>query len=237
MAPILFFLHIPKTAGTSLYQVFAQQYPGAKLVQAYPPFAAGSLEWAMAALENGAEVFYGHFNFGVHRLLGVRGRYLTMLRQPVDRVVSYFDHQRRHPQAEHHPMLSQGMTLREFVSQRVTVETNNHMTRMIAGYTHLGYLDDPTVLEQALANFRQAFVCAGITERFEESVAVMAERLGWQSWRSDAPPRANRAPRGSHTQLDQETRRIIERDNRLDLSLYRSVAEELERTIQHPPVG
>ena len=101
MKPILFFLHIPKTAGTSLYRIFARQYPGGRLVQAYPPLAEDAREAAIAAIGSGAEVFYGHLNFGVHRLLGVPGRYLSMLRHPVDRVASYLNHQRTHPHAEH----------------------------------------------------------------------------------------------------------------------------------------
>lgn len=237
MTPTLFFLHIPKTAGTSLYQIFAEQYPGGRLVPAYPPFAEGSRDAAIAALANGAEVFFGHLNFGVHRLLGVPGRYLTMLRQPVDRVASYFNHQRRHPHAEHYPMVSRGVTLQQFVSQRVTVETNNHMTRMVAGYLEPGYLDDPGVLERALRNLRQDFVFAGITERFDESLAMMAECLGWESRPPGAAPRANRTPERNRTELDLDTRRLIERDNLLDLALYRAVAEDLERRMGPPLVG
>jgi len=237
MKPILFFLHIPKTAGTSLYQIFAQQYPGDRLVRAYPPFGEDALDAAIAAVDRGAEVFYGHLNFGVHRLLGVPGRYISMLRQPVDRVVSYFNHQRRNPQAEHYPLLSQGMTLEELVLRRITVETNNHMTRMLAGYTRAGYLDDPRILEQALSNIREAFVVVGLTERFEESVALMAERLGWQFQPHRVTPRSNEAPQASRIDLAPYTRWLIEEDNRLDLALYRTVAEDLERSANRSRVG
>lgn len=231
MKPILFFLHIPKTAGTSLYQIFAQQYPGARLVTAYPPFAEGALEEAAVALRNGAEVFYGHMNFGVHRLLGVPGRYLSMLRHPVDRVVSYFNHQRTHPHAEHHALLSSGIDLQEFVSRRVTCETNNHMTRMLAGYAGTGHLDDRRILEQALRHLREDFVCAGVTEHFNESVAVMAECLGWDFGQPRLMPRANAAPPTDRIALEPHTRRLIERENALDLALYRAVAEDLEHRI------
>jgi hypothetical protein len=228
MTPVIFFLHIPKTAGTSLRQLFQQQYPSPELVELYPPLGPESLARVRSDLEAGGRAVFGHLNFGIDRVLGVKGKYVTLLRDPVDRIVSYFSHNLRHPQAAYYELLSAGMGLREFLARRISFETNNHMTRIVAGNTSLEYLDDDRVLDQALENLREHFLFAGISERFDESVQVMARRLNWSRPLPKTNPRVNVLPKSNAPRLDRETIDLIERENRLDRLLYQAVAARLD---------
>lgn len=228
MKPVIFFLHIPKTAGTSLRQVFQQQYPPPELVELYPPLGRERLDQGRAELEAGGRVVYGHLNFGIHQVLGVSGQYVTLLRDPVDRVISFFSHNLRNPDAAYHEMLAAGMDLHEFIERRVTFETNNHMTRILAGHTGLEYMDDDQVLEQALHNLREHFLFAGISERFDDSLRSMARCLGWTRPLPPQTPRVNVSPRSGISGLGAETRSLIERENRLDRLLYQAVVDRLE---------
>lgn len=223
MFPTLFFLHIPKTAGTSLRQLFHQQYPPPRLVELYPPWTDERLDKVRAELRSGRRVVYGHLNFGIHEVLGVSGQYVTMLRNPVSRVISYFRHNLNYPDARYYGLLDKGMTLAEFVGSRVTFETNNHMTRIIAGYGGTNPLDDDAVLSTALSNLREHFLFAGVTERFGPSIRAMAMRLNWKTALPSIQPRENVSPLTRRVEVTAESLQVIERENRLDLALYRAV--------------
>ncbi len=79
--------------------------------------------------------------FGIDEQLGFRGDYVTFLRDPVARVVSFWKHQQTHRHAAFHAQVKAGMTLREFVNSCQTLQTDNHMTRILVGSCAPGMLD------------------------------------------------------------------------------------------------
>ncbi|MEZ5671792.1 MAG: hypothetical protein R3E08_05185 [Thiotrichaceae bacterium] len=56
-----------------------------------------------------------------------------------------------------------GMSLRDMVESGVSVETNNHITRILTSYAFADYLDDDAVLAQAIANLHQHFYFVGLS--------------------------------------------------------------------------
>jgi len=225
--PAVFFLHVPKTAGTSLRRIFEHHYPPPELVLLYPPFNEADLVRVRQELRHGGKVVYGHLTVAIRDALGVPGKFVTLLRHPVDRVVSYFRHNLGHANAEHHEVAKSGITLADFVDQRVTHETNNHMTRILAGHPGREPLDDDRVLERALHNLENEFLFVGLAERFEESLQLMHDRLGWTIPYPDPMPRLNLSPVPVPSAIDPSTRDIILRENRLDLALYEAVERSL----------
>jgi hypothetical protein len=200
------------------------------LLSLYPPFSPSDGERVRERLLSGTRYLFGHLNFGVHRIVAVDAKYITLLREPVSRVLSYYRHQRTRPDAPYHGHIKKGLSLKQFVAERISFETNNHMTRILAGHTGQGYLDDESVLDAALANLSRDFLGVGLTERFEESVRLILTALGWNDQAAGlALPRLNRSPDRSPVTLDSATRAAILRDNRLDARLYRTVAAAFPR--------
>jgi hypothetical protein len=217
----LIFLHIPKTAGTSLRNVFEEEYGAKHCLQVYthtPKFFD-----AIRPRAKRAKVIYGHVSYGIHEILEVQGEYVTFLRDPIERVISFYRHQARDPQSFFYQQIQEGLTLRAMLESEVCHQLNNHMTRIISGYPHIAMVDDDAVLEQALVHIDQYFRFVGIIEQMPESVERMGRSLQWR--RVHKVPRLNTA--SNHTKIDEKTIACVRRYNRLDMALYERVQSRL----------
>lgn len=211
------FLHIPKTGGTSFRQVVEAIY-GSRCLPAYS-LDAGALAGVRRGLGE-AEAVYGHLYYGVHEVLGIGPRYVTILRDPLDRVVSFFRHQSRDQGSEYFGAIADGMSLLDLVESGCCHQVNNHMVRIVSGYEGSEPVHDEQVLDRAMANLGD-FECVGLAERMDESVALIAQRLGWPS--VPTVPRLNVTP-GKEPLIDSTTREAVLSQNALDLKLYAEVA-------------
>ncbi|EIJ43412.1 nucleoside-diphosphate-sugar epimerase [Beggiatoa alba B18LD] len=214
----LFFIHLPKTAGTSLRAIVEQEYSEDERVFIYD-LSPEALEIAKQKAQH-AKIIYGHITFWIHNTLGIaheQTRYFTLLRDPIERVISLYSHYARHPDTPYHTMIQQGMSLYAFLEKQITFETNNHMTRTIVGYQEMGFLDNPHVLNLAIKRLHNRFGFVGLSDRFEESIQILKEKLGWHS---TILPILNTDETGIAQQIDAKTRQLIEKHNRLDKLLY-----------------
>lgn len=85
-----YFLHIPKTGGTTLTRTMNPFYEKDKILR-YQTWNYLLPKWPVD-LTN-VEFVRGHFGYGLHRLFGRDNmRYFTMLRNPVERVISQYHH-------------------------------------------------------------------------------------------------------------------------------------------------
>lgn len=237
---MLYFMHVPKTAGTSLRTLVTRAlFPG-RVRDVYEDYGY----WNTAALRRHVgegDVLYGHFCHGFHALLGDRRpRYVTVLRDPVERVVSLYWHQRKSPTSPFHALINgQDLSIADFVEARLTEETDNHQVRMLAA--HYGRLRrwreiagnrlcraltgkptrpllTGTLLRRASANIRACFVHVGRTEDMGATLDALADLAGVDRAGLDLGRENVLRPEGY--QLSRGDRRAIENANELDLELY-----------------
>ena len=218
----IFFLHIPKTAGTSLRETVQRAYPGKRCVLIYSQEAA-YLRSIQKDVQR-AEAVYGHFSFGFNEVFGVEARYVTVLRDPIARVVSFFRHETQHDDNEYYQQIADGMTLIDLLRSEQCFQVNNHMVRIISGHDDIAITHDARLLRQAEANLESHFDAVGITEEMDKSVELIGERLGWPRRRSTVQ-RLNVGLEDKPFVLDDATRAEIIRFNTLDIELYRGVAQ------------
>jgi len=222
----LIFLHIPKTGGTSLRHVVEQAYPGGRCVLAYS-LVAEDLAIVRKRLQEGG-VVYGHLFHGIHEIFGIEPRYVTILREPIDRAISFFRHQARTPSSEHFHEIAGGMTLLDLLNSERCSQLNNHMVRILSGFVGEQPVHETTVLGQALTNLA-TYEFVGVSERLAESVAVLGARLGWET--IPAVPHLNRSPDADGFVFDDETYTALRRANALDISLYESVLARFDYAV------
>ena len=99
----LVFMHIPKTAGTTLYPSLQWNYPPHQTLHIdIPKNEMYRMEGVPLEYRSSLRLLHGHFAFGIHKYIPRSCRYVTVLREPVARVVSAYKHVLKRTGHEHH---------------------------------------------------------------------------------------------------------------------------------------
>ncbi len=176
----------------------------------------------------------GHATYGVHELIPRPSTYITMLREPVRLVNSLYHYIRRTPRhILHAPLVSQNLTLEEFVTSGLSLETDNSQTRAIAGDTSTPFGGcTPELLRLAKEHLEERFSVVGLTERFDESLLLLGQAFGWTRLHYVS---ANVAPSAERTAPSPHVIELIKTQNRLDVELYAWATDRLEQHIAADP--
>jgi hypothetical protein len=230
----LIFLHIPKAAGTTLQDIVIRQYNGGT---GYRFTGSPARLEAFKALpeEQRADhdVLTGHVHFGIHRWVPGPSTYMTMLRDPVDRVVSHYHFVLQRPEHYLHPIVTaKGYTLHDYVANRITIELDNDQTRYFLLREHreipFGAMT-PGMLDEAKGTLEAYFPVVGLAERFDDSLVQMQCEFGWLDVSYER--RNVTRDRPSADQIPAATAALIRETNRFDVELCEFARTLLTRRI------
>jgi len=221
---VLLFQHIQKVGGTSLSKALEEKIPN----KSVKPFS-GMVYWypwdtsldRYQRLKNFDGIF-GHFMFGIHHAILPKSYcYITMLRNPVDRIISLYYYAR---ESFPNPLL--GDTLDDFVrfDKNNTFQMHNKdngMVRSLCGPTaHLVPFLELTEehLFCAKTHLLEYFSLVLITERYRESLLLLEKTFHWKNLTLFSENKTQR--KLSRNKFSAHTISAIERMNKLDLELY-----------------
>lgn len=236
----LLFMHIAKTGGTSVRRVLADAYAKDERIFVYDPAdlrGAVSSEQFKGLPEDRRmrlRLVMGHFQYGIHRDLGRPFRYMTILRDPVERIVSLYYHYRhlrglriRGPaRAEQSLLRRTGMSLGEWVFGQQRLAVDNGMTRNIAARPRVGFGECPDdLLDEALEHIDHHFAVVLVLPELDRSLPLMAGVIG-RSLKPIPHSNVNRSRLGLE-ELDPTVLDRIRELNRLDVRLYQRARERL----------
>lgn len=224
-----FFIHIQKTAGTSLRRHMLANFDRLEI---YPVPQANKLKTLAAYLQGHALVdlpaseqekyrlFHGHMPFTVSQRLSLAQppATLTLLREPVARTLSVLGQKKLH-----RPEFAEA-SLEEIYenSDIFTGEILNHQAKifavpddhdMLSGFG--AFPVGPAELETAKRNLEKVDV-VGLQSDMGAFIAELEQKFGWKILAEDVKENVGSAPDVSQSFLER-----IEEDNALDIEFYR----------------
>jgi hypothetical protein len=206
---LLIYMHIPKTGGTTLKNIINKQFePGETwfhMEKDMPP------KLNQKSKENSLKCVGGHCWYGLHKQFSKEYTYFTMLRNPIDRVISEYYYILERPHHKDHQKVM-AMDLMGFMEQFPLKSTNQH-TRRISGNISSPHL------QTAIENIHKDFAVVGLTEMFDESLFLMKQSFGWNDIDYEKVNITKKRP--SINQIDEKVRSELERKNELDMALYK----------------
>jgi hypothetical protein len=233
VAPVVIFLHAPKTGGTTLVRIIERQYAPGSVLNLYDSSYGEELAAYPSEEIDRVRAIAGHFYFGAHAFISRPSVYITLLRDPVERVISHYHFVRRSPGHYLYDAANE-LSLSDFVVACGADEPNNDQTRLLAGR----YQAEETppnaddMLAAARSNLREHVVVVGITEEFDRSLLLMRCTFGWGKpfyIRENVSKKPSR-----RAVIATETRRVIETYNALDIDLYEEARKRFaERAREH----
>jgi len=216
------FIHIEKTAGSSLLKELieenCQDHRRMSRLKSY-------------FQNRDAECISGHFPYGMHIFSKKEIKYITMLRDPIERAVSWYyfikdlertDLWKPHPLREY----ADSVTISEFYKNK---RYANRQSRFIAGYLfHKSYpimnksnYFRESLIEKAKMNLNRIYAF-GLQERYQESVEIIMNMIGWDKHKK-VPMQAKTKKRPSIEEIEDLNPRVISslrESHQLDIELY-----------------
>ena len=170
--------------------------------------------------------------------------HFTILRDPVERVISAYYHVRRsttHPL--HEAVVSANISLSDFITSGIAqAEIENGQTRILSGIEGVDWVTGSGpislgTLETAKRNLKNQFTVFGLAERFDESMLLLANSLGWSSNRIVYQKRNVGSNRPSNKSLPRDLTALIEQYNELDIQLYEFAKNNFAETLRELGLG
>jgi hypothetical protein len=226
----LLFTHVPKTAGTTLDYILR----AVALTQRIPFLRAmGTIygqfhgvgkgdpvrefaRWSTSALQERAYMS-GHLPYGVHQRLSRPYFYITVLRDPLARLLSQYRFGvQRGGWYETTPIAQ--------VIEKGQI-ADNLQTRQLAGITDRTTPCTGETLKTAIAHLRSDYTVVGTSERFDDTLKLLITLLGWP----DVAYGNRQVTAGAASEpLMQQAQETAQRFFAYDLELY-AVARELAK--------
>jgi hypothetical protein len=243
-------LHIYKTAGQTLRHNFQANFRGDAWLPMYvgpigldESVGSGNPGWDVERINryvvqkvtDRMRCIFGHMAyFGMHELVSasVTPRYITFLREPVDRCVSFYYFLKNKSQnVWHNEIVERNWSLEEWFEKTKALWRYNGQLRQILLGSYEEVLTEPELTREHLEEAKrrlQQFWYVGLTEHFNEDSHYLYGRLGF--WRYCGGAVINATP--SKGEVSPATRQLIAERNALDLELYEYAKELRTRFIR-----
>lgn len=224
---ILYYLHIPKTAGTSFTNVIRTQFVPDAI---YQPNSIQEFLNTPPEVVNRTRFLVGHLVYDLKPVFTQTPIYITMLRDPVERTISEYAQIKRAPEHAYYSVVKDQSLLEYVKDPRNVLIYGNLQTRFVGVDSTLeigggwNEIANPAVLKRAVERL-ETFAFVGLAERFDESVEVLCDTFGW-----DIPESLRALNIGTNhpSDISQEAIDIIHEHTQQDKELYETAKRLFE---------
>lgn len=192
-APTVIFMHVPKAAGSTLKSILWREYGSASVFDFRSTSKAADVArfFSMPLADRGQfRAVQGHVPFGLHRFLPGPSHYITLLRDPVERLVSTYrfiwtakSHWRHQEFAQKRPSFA------AFIDDLAERRRLNLQTLWLSGLLEIDThpvtdrtegVAEQELLDRALATLDREIALAAPTERFDDFLLCCRRLFGWR---------------------------------------------------------
>lgn len=168
---------------------------------------------------------FGHFRYGTHLFFpNTSYSYVTMLRNPVERVLSHYYYHLTEPKDPNH-LLAKSMTLEQWIN--ASKNAHNRQVQFVAGLVY----EEPTEETLAIAKHHlRRFGFVGLTERFDDTIVMLKHYLGWTKLKYFVRKQTRQKP--GKENIETRVLDLIRDRNRLDMELYELAVEMFNEQIE-----
>jgi len=241
---LMYFLHIPKTAGTTLIATLDSYFDHDSI---FPSKVWSDVLTNNSKMKKTWKLVRGHFGYNIKPFISSKPIFLTVLRDPVKRTISQIEHIRRDPIGNNwvkKKFLPPNITFDQILqNEKINLVFRNTQTRHLgldcdvikltrnqSSKTKEDFRFDQNLplfekeipLEKMLENAikrLEKFEFVGISEKFEESMFLLYYTFGWmpinRSWKLNVAP-----VKTSKKGVKENLIHILHDLNKLDTRLY-----------------
>lgn len=229
--PVLLFMHIPKTAGTSLRKIIEHQVPKEKRHFIYN--VKDKFDFINFKNKNNLQFIFGHFNYAdrIDTYLNRDYKFVTFMRDPVEQVISHYYHFYNSPDSTNPNRANiikpeHLVSLDKFINAPIA---NNLQIKYISGILNNKLKIYPKkTLELAKYHIDHYFDFIGITEYYDDSIKYLCNRYGLDS----EIKMLNVGERPKAKDISNKLIEKIKKRNQLDIKLYNYVLEKFSKKIK-----
>ncbi|MGQ0444312.1 MAG: sulfotransferase family 2 domain-containing protein [Beijerinckiaceae bacterium] len=254
---VLIFLHIPKTGGQTMEAILAHSFPDqhfnpelehgdTALMLRSTPRIAGKFRLLPVEKQRAVRCMIpSACAMDVDTIFDRPSKFFTIVRHPVDRVISTFFHIRRYSHLPFHRFLKD-LTLEQYLDSGIGLYHDNQQVRMLSGCPELDApwdLESQPIsstsssverrhLEMATRNVEERFIAAAPLEEFVALVWFLKRLYGWPYNRvlfrilNDNPNRPKLAA------VSEAARNRLQTLNQYDIELYEWVKARFAKQIE-----
>jgi hypothetical protein len=224
-----FFLHLPRTAGTTVNDILRANFGPGEIMSLYrdSDFRRHA-DLDPRALE-GVRLIQGHtllHSYDPPRMYSRPVRVFTFLRHPVDRLISEYAFLKTWPQTALYRFLNDNaVTFPDYVTsmrRELKYRGKNPMTRLVSGCDFDLDSFPRQALDTAKRHLETVFCCFGLKERFDESLLLLGDALGLQNVYYE---RRNMLAKGVKEEVGEADMQLALEKNAADMELYAFACE------------
>ena len=211
----LVFTHIPKTAGTTVNFALESVFPGRG---AFHLQRRSDQDLKALAADPAIHVYAGHMTYqraaAAFEATDRRPLYITVLRDPIERILSAYAYARETTEAKRWHALARSHDINAFIA----IVAKEHRQFLVGKQCRFVSADKTANADQAFDSLKKNFAVVGVQRNLEGFLSGIERVTGLGLPRSGS--RNQTAKRVFKEQLAKKTLRILERTTKEDRRLY-----------------
>jgi len=176
---LFYFMHMPKTGGSTVRQKAIDNIPAEKRLYVYEDLPEYVCAKDFYSIKDSStiplDIVYGHFLHGLHKGKKRKHKYITIVRNPYDLFLSMYFYHKYHTGSD---LIANFKDIYDVIENCRIVSFDNYICRAICGEVPENRSVTARDMEKACANIDRDFAFIGLTEALQDSLNIISRVTG-----------------------------------------------------------